>query len=504
LAEYAGSYAEFFAKEFAKEFGWPPGGTQPADLWYDVLYYGRIDEKQRAIYIPDRLISTRLSTLPSEESDELALDFVSTAYGEFLAYVNRAKMMGRLSPGGFLRTLEVKRGWESVDRVLAAHWGAVRSLFSLHLENMDLHKKINNFKDYVHQFQRFVLEYGNDMPITRTGFVTSNWCPQRVSGLMIELDTPDHADDEVRDKYLSDPNFTFYKIATKKFGFMIDKYAPWRIIADISSYPMQKYMVGDSENARLEKEGVTTDLGTSVDRWNHPFLKFKPGTATNLFSTWFKYGAGDGLRSHGYYRRSYETDIIELYYNLAKNYNEYVTALPFLSKKVVSKCHGGLVSVEPLPRREPVDLNPFERKMTFSLGVVFTEGQAKQKWSTVKRHDYIMYHTAAHPKMAEHIDEIASMTNSSTYDILKGYFEIRLAEENIKMTRHDLKQNLLKIKKLSKSYASGLAYIDKKLRQLQPNLAFSLDISQKNGTLITNGAPAPQGPSGGTTGGGGY
>ena len=106
--------------------------------------------------------------------------------------------------------------------------------------------------------------------------------------------------------------------------------------------------------------------------------------------------------------------------------------------------------------------------------------------------------------MAEHIDEIASMTNSSTYDILKGYFEIRLAEENIKMTRHDLKQNLLKIKKLSKSYASGLAYIDKKLRQLQPNLAFSLDISQKNGTLITNGAPAPQGPSGGTTGGGGY
>ena len=166
--------------------------------------------------------------------------------------------------------------------------------------------------------------------------------------------------------------------------------------------------------------------------------------------------------------------------------------MPFLSKKVVSKCHGGFVSVEPLPRREPVDLNPFERKMTFSLGVVFTEGQAKQKWSTVKRHDYIMYHTAAHPKMAEHIDEIASMTNSSTYDILKGYFEIRLAEENIKMTRHDLKQNLLKIKKLSKSYASGLAYIDKKLRQLQPNFAFSLDISQKNGTLVTNGAPAPQ------------
>ena len=64
-----------------------------------------------------------------------------------------------------------------------------------------------------------------------------------VSGLMIELAKLSHDVDS--DKYvewLEDPNFEFYANAARLHGFMIDKNAPWRLVADIFSSTMLNYM----------------------------------------------------------------------------------------------------------------------------------------------------------------------------------------------------------------------------------------------------------------------
>ena len=42
--------------------------------------------------------------------------------------------------------------------------------------------------------------------------------------------------------WIDDPNFTFYANAARMHGFMVDKNAPWRLVADIFSSSMQRYM----------------------------------------------------------------------------------------------------------------------------------------------------------------------------------------------------------------------------------------------------------------------
>ena len=188
-----------------------------------------------------------------------------------------------------------------------------------------------------------------------------------------------------------------------------------------------------------------------------------------------------------------------LYYNLAKQYNEYAASAPFISNKIVPKCQGRPISIQLSPQRSPIDLDVFERKVSVGANT-----EAKAKYVYQSNYDNVKNGYFDGPENGELVAEIASMMNLSMYDILKSYFEIRLSEERIKMTSHNLKQNLLKLKKKSRSFTSGLKFIDRKISHLQPSAAFSLDISQKNGTLITSGAPVPQGPSGGPIGGGGY
>ena len=53
----------------------------------------------------------------------------------------------------------------------------------------------------------------------------------------------DHNDDVSKNSlFLEDTHFDFYRETAKKFGFVVDKNAPWRLIADLSSSAMKKQM----------------------------------------------------------------------------------------------------------------------------------------------------------------------------------------------------------------------------------------------------------------------
>ena len=48
MARYHGSYAEYHAKRYLRDKSWPSHGVKPIDTWYDIHYYGRINENQEA------------------------------------------------------------------------------------------------------------------------------------------------------------------------------------------------------------------------------------------------------------------------------------------------------------------------------------------------------------------------------------------------------------------------------------------------------------------------
>tara|TARA_R100000008_G_C3550427_1_gene150083 strand:- start:85 stop:1014 length:930 start_codon:yes stop_codon:yes gene_type:complete len=84
---------------------------------------------------------------------------------------------------------------------------------------------------------RFLLRTLKYFPVTKTGYINSVHCSPFISGLMIDIATENyglHNNARVLE-YVSDPNFSFFVNEAKKFGFMVDKNAPWRIVFNLAS-----------------------------------------------------------------------------------------------------------------------------------------------------------------------------------------------------------------------------------------------------------------------------
>tara|TARA_Y100000593_G_C4281554_1_gene323069 strand:- start:748 stop:1566 length:819 start_codon:yes stop_codon:yes gene_type:complete len=100
---------------------------------------------------------------------------------------------------------------------------------------------LKNFLNYYFIFLRTIIA---DLPITKTAFIKSNLCPVNISGLTVEIgENFSYDDDEVKsNKFLQDPLFDDYVRHAARHGFSVDKNAPWRLIARLSSSPMKKYI----------------------------------------------------------------------------------------------------------------------------------------------------------------------------------------------------------------------------------------------------------------------
>jgi len=97
-------------------------------------------------------------------------------------------------------------------------------------------------------FEQFIRELENvfpttidKFPFTKTAYMKSRLCPMSVSGLSIEIADLDYANDEEKIlQFTQSKNWKFYVNACNSYGFMIDRAAPWRIVADIDADGMRE------------------------------------------------------------------------------------------------------------------------------------------------------------------------------------------------------------------------------------------------------------------------
>jgi hypothetical protein len=116
-----------------------------------------------------------------------------------------------------------------------------------------------------------------------------------MSGMAIELTTQSYAKDHPKvSKYIMDPNFKYFVRAARKYGFYVDRNAPWRLFADPFSEPMRYY---------VEK----TDEAS-------PGL-INPGTFFN-----------------SYYEKTYSLDLTQLKEDLLYMYNKFVERYPVVKE----------------------------------------------------------------------------------------------------------------------------------------------------------------------------
>ena len=211
---------------------------QPIDLWYEKPLYGRVNPRGEPIHS----IEGKLKQFDPEDPNIFGFNFVVDSFKDFRsAYLLLNKKDPSATPFEFLRP---RRAWENPVQKREEYLDQLYKMFvETYLSRKKRYQKIRSFNDFLSEFVEFMNFYGPKFPVTMSNFMLSNFSSPMSSGLMVEIAEKSYDDDE--DKYtdiLTNQCFTCYVQVARRFGFKVDKNIPWRLVADINSPFMQKYM----------------------------------------------------------------------------------------------------------------------------------------------------------------------------------------------------------------------------------------------------------------------
>jgi len=220
-------------------------GIEPIDFQDIRQSYGKLDHDGRAVYPSEE----NLITLNSEASKQpvFIVNFVGNAFTDLRAYMRRAAFIKKVDMNNSpMFDLDPVAGWRSFKKDYHDYLNEIYLLFfNKYIRKNKINEKINNFDDFVKAFLPFIRSYITqfNMPFTFSGFIKHQMCSPMIGGLMIDISSADCNNDLIKRKeFLQNPDFEFYRNTVKKFGFVVDKNIPWRLVADLSSNPMKKYM----------------------------------------------------------------------------------------------------------------------------------------------------------------------------------------------------------------------------------------------------------------------
>ena len=220
------------------------------DMWYGEdlppgkMLYGRVNPMGDAVFLAEE----NLKQLPTKDKKTFfVLNFVGDAWNDLVAFWN-----GRVVDRGFVK--ETSPYYKVAPKIA---WISPHKVY--HKKQSDEYDQITNHKlflstardEKVVNFEGFLkvyLEFCNNMlpavPVTRTQWLVSRFASPLFSGLMIEIqEGMRHSDDFIKySGFVEDEAYDLWIQAALRFGFVVDKNAPWRLIADISSPPMEKYL----------------------------------------------------------------------------------------------------------------------------------------------------------------------------------------------------------------------------------------------------------------------
>jgi hypothetical protein len=211
-------------------------------LWDDNRLYGRVNTDNQVIALRESNLSPLKAT--KGNAAMFAPGFIANAFGDLVDKMDACLKEGKIAPTGPFANIEVVRGWSSVNQEYDRYMKD--KIFSTFVEEFLIFekqsKKIKDFSGFLEVFGGFSKHLGRMLPITRTGFIESTYCTPYTTGLVIDIGIGDYSDDFLKSsEYVNDPNFLFFADAAKQFGFLIDRNAPWRLIANLGSAAMQRY-----------------------------------------------------------------------------------------------------------------------------------------------------------------------------------------------------------------------------------------------------------------------
>lgn len=228
----------FSWRKYYQDSVYPSDVPEPLDMWYLNPLYGIVDLEGNAV----RPLTERIIPL----NDKVAtFDFVDLAWADLSSQVELLIKQRRISSkNSFIGSLKIKEAWknfeEQEDTFLNLLYDSfVKNYLALRPERLE---RVNSQKRFMAELERFIELYGSIIPISRTSLTFSQNYDIQHSGLALDMDLGQDSDDFDKAKIINDPNFATFSKLCQKYGFFIDKHAPWRLVADIGALGLKPYL----------------------------------------------------------------------------------------------------------------------------------------------------------------------------------------------------------------------------------------------------------------------
>ena len=238
-------------KLYAYEADFPtPSDSVIKDFWqFENLFYGRVDYEQNII-LPNKKLFKRL---PSKSKETFwAFDFVVDAFNDLLKTATMRIRDGGLplenvdgSEERYIGPYQVGRAYADVGKAYNEHISSIFDIFYKdYLITRNKIEQISDFEDFMKIFMEFVrIGLVPAVPLNQSAYCLSRFSSVLGTGLAIEMGKFDHGDDKGKQEFfLDNRRLEIHKNLAAKYGFFIDKNAPWRLVANLESEQMKEYI----------------------------------------------------------------------------------------------------------------------------------------------------------------------------------------------------------------------------------------------------------------------
>tara|TARA_R110002110_G_scaffold5302_6_gene27346 strand:+ start:721 stop:2007 length:1287 start_codon:yes stop_codon:yes gene_type:complete len=210
------------------------------DFWFqENAFYGKVDLN----FTPIQVDRSQLVPLKNHQG-HFTLPFVRDAFEAFEKDVKKCILNGTIRSFPLLKKIKVLDSTRNLPRVISQRMVTFVRYILRELTRSKKIDKIENFKDFMVQFEDLAMQYVEEFALTTSSVVETKAVDLRYSGLALSLADGDYSADPAKVKfYMGHSEFPYYLKLLEKYGFYVDKNAPWRIVANISSAAMQSYLV---------------------------------------------------------------------------------------------------------------------------------------------------------------------------------------------------------------------------------------------------------------------
>ncbi len=208
------------------------------DTWHSTPNYGMLNENFESVTLLVDDEERALVPLLEETPDVRSVQFVATMFKNF-----RKKYLEDLSgspigiPSHFTDFIPVK-AYENFENNYNNYMNFVITEIA---SDFFADQSVVDYRTFKRKLEEYIRDSASEWPITKSGYNLSSHCSVYSSGFYIDLMRDQNYNlDRIKGEIVNTQSFICFCEYVDRFGFLVDKNAPWRIVINLNSDVTQK------------------------------------------------------------------------------------------------------------------------------------------------------------------------------------------------------------------------------------------------------------------------